>query len=52
MQHRLHQFRGGLTGVINQADYCASKSGIIGLTRSLPSNLLSKGSASTRLPRG
>lgn len=35
MQHRLHQFRGGLTGVINQADYCASKSGIIGLTRSL-----------------
>lgn len=26
---------GGLTGVINQADYCASKSGIIGLTRAL-----------------
>ncbi|MGI6174997.1 MAG: SDR family NAD(P)-dependent oxidoreductase [Christensenellales bacterium] len=26
---------GGLVGVINQADYCASKSGIIGLTRAL-----------------
>jgi 3-oxoacyl-[acyl-carrier protein] reductase len=26
---------GGLMGVINQADYCASKSGVIGLTRAL-----------------
>lgn len=26
---------GGLTGVINQADYCAAKSGVIGLTRAL-----------------
>ena len=25
----------GMTGVINQADYCASKSGIIGLSRAL-----------------
>ncbi len=26
---------GGMTGVINQADYCAAKSGIIGLSRAL-----------------
>lgn len=26
---------GGLTGVINQADYCASKAGVIGYTRAL-----------------
>ena len=26
---------GGLVGVINQADYCAAKSGVIGLTRAL-----------------
>ncbi len=26
---------GGMTGVINQADYCAAKSGVIGLTRAL-----------------
>ena len=26
---------GGLTGVVNQADYCAAKSGVIGLTRAL-----------------
>ena len=26
---------GGLTGVINQGDYCAAKSGVIGLTRAL-----------------
>lgn len=26
---------GGLTGVINQADYCAAKAGVIGLTRAL-----------------
>ncbi len=26
---------GGLIGVVNQADYCASKSGVIGLTRAL-----------------
>lgn len=26
---------GGLVGVINQADYCATKSGVIGLTRAL-----------------
>lgn len=26
---------GGLTGVVNQADYCATKSGVIGLSRAL-----------------
>lgn len=26
---------GGMTGVINQADYCAAKSGVIGLSRAL-----------------
>ena len=26
---------GGLTGVINQADYCAAKTGVIGLCRAL-----------------
>lgn len=30
---------GGLTGVINQADYCAAKSGVIGLTRALALDL-------------
>lgn len=34
---------GGLTGVINQADYCASKSGIIGLTRALALEFAGKG---------
>lgn len=34
---------GGLTGVINQADYCASKSGIIGLTRALALEFASRG---------
>jgi 3-oxoacyl-[acyl-carrier protein] reductase len=33
---------GGLIGVINQADYCASKSGIIGLTRALALELASR----------
>ena len=34
---------GGLTGVINQADYCASKSGLIGLTRALALEFAGKG---------
>ena len=34
---------GGLTGVINQADYCASKSGIIGLTRALALEFADRG---------
>ena len=34
---------GGLTGVINQADYCASKSGLIGLTRGLALEYAGKG---------
>jgi 3-oxoacyl-[acyl-carrier protein] reductase len=34
---------GGLTGVINQADYCASKSGLIGLTRGLALEYAAKG---------
>jgi len=34
---------GGLTGVINQADYCASKSGLIGLTRALALEFASRG---------
>ena len=33
----------GMTGVINQADYCASKSGIIGLSRALGIEYGSKG---------
>ena len=34
---------GGLTGVINQADYCASKSGIIGLSRALALEFAGRG---------
>ncbi len=34
---------GGLIGVINQADYCTSKSGIIGLTRALALEFAGKG---------
>ena len=34
---------GGLTGVINQADYCAAKSGVIGLTRALALEYAAKG---------
>ncbi len=34
---------GGLTGVINQADYCASKSGIIGFTRAIALEFAGKG---------
>lgn len=34
---------GSLTGVINQADYCASKSGLIGLTRGLALEYAGKG---------
>lgn len=34
---------GGLIGVINQADYCASKAGIIGLTRALALEFAGKG---------
>ena len=34
---------GGLTGVINQADYCASKAGIIGLTRALALEFAGRG---------
>jgi 3-oxoacyl-[acyl-carrier protein] reductase len=33
---------GGLIGVINQADYCASKAGIIGLTRALAMEFASR----------
>ena len=34
---------GGLTGIINQADYCDSKAGIIGLSRALAIEYGSKG---------
>lgn len=34
---------GGLIGVINQADYCASKAGIIGFTRALALEFAGKG---------
>lgn len=34
---------GGLMGVINQADYCAAKSGVIGFTRALGLEFASKG---------
>ncbi len=34
---------GGLMGVVNQADYCASKSGLIGLTRALALEFAGKG---------
>ncbi|MCR5507253.1 MAG: SDR family NAD(P)-dependent oxidoreductase [Lachnospiraceae bacterium] len=34
---------GGLTGVINQADYCASKSGLIGFTRAIALEFASRG---------
>ncbi|WP_026505579.1 SDR family NAD(P)-dependent oxidoreductase [Butyrivibrio sp. NC3005] len=34
---------GGLIGVINQADYCASKAGVIGLTRGLALEYAKKG---------
>ncbi|WP_029233359.1 SDR family NAD(P)-dependent oxidoreductase [Butyrivibrio sp. VCB2006] len=34
---------GGLIGVINQADYCTSKAGIIGLTRALALEFAGKG---------
>ena len=34
---------GGMTGVINQADYCAAKSGVIGLSRALALEFASKG---------
>ncbi len=34
---------GGLTGVINQADYCAAKSGVIGLSRALALEFASRG---------
>ncbi|MCR5155674.1 MAG: SDR family oxidoreductase [Butyrivibrio sp.] len=34
---------GGLIGVINQADYCASKSGVIGLTRALALEFAGRG---------
>ncbi|MFR8032678.1 MAG: SDR family NAD(P)-dependent oxidoreductase [Lachnospiraceae bacterium] len=34
---------GGMTGVINQADYCAAKAGVIGLTRALALELAPKG---------
>lgn len=34
---------GGLMGVINQADYCASKAGVIGLTRALSLEFASRG---------
>ena len=34
---------GGLIGVINQADYCASKAGVIGLTRALALEFAGRG---------
>ena len=34
---------GGMTGVINQADYCAAKSGVIGLSRALALEFAKKG---------
>lgn len=34
---------GGMTGVINQADYCAAKAGVIGLTRALALEYAGKG---------
>lgn len=34
---------GGLVGVVNQADYCAAKSGVIGLTRALALEFASRG---------
>lgn len=34
---------GGMTGVINQADYCAAKSGVIGLTRALALEFAGRG---------
>ena len=34
---------GGMTGVINQADYCAAKSGVIGLSRALALEYAKKG---------
>ena len=34
---------GGLTGVINQADYCASKAGVIGLSRALALEFAGRG---------
>ena len=34
---------GGMTGVKNQADYCASKAGVIGLTRALALEYANKG---------
>ncbi|HCA34630.1 MAG TPA: short-chain dehydrogenase [Lachnospiraceae bacterium] len=34
---------GGMIGVINQADYCASKSGLIGLTRALALEFAGRG---------
>ena len=34
---------GGLTGVINQADYCASKAGVIGMSRALALEYAGKG---------
>lgn len=34
---------GGMTGVINQADYCAAKSGVIGLSRALALEFAGRG---------
>ncbi len=34
---------GGMTGVINQADYCAAKSGVIGLSRALALEFAKRG---------
>ena len=43
---------GGLTGVINQADYCAAKSGVIGLTRALALEFAGKGVRSNAIAPG
>ncbi len=43
---------GGLTGVINQADYCAAKSGVIGLTRALALEFAGRGVRSNAIAPG
>lgn len=43
MQHREHLLGRRAHGVINQADYSASKAGIIGLTRALALEYASRG---------
>jgi 3-oxoacyl-[acyl-carrier protein] reductase len=42
-QNHQHQFRCGLTGNTGQANYAASKAGLIGLTKSVAKELASRG---------